>query len=71
MGYLSRRPTNNDPPRETQGKSPWLKETELADEFFLLVSGLAERCSSCQRTTRVNYLNKAGLCPDCRVKAPG
>lgn len=66
MGYLSRQPDSNDPPRPKDGKSPWLEETELLDEFALLLEGAAKRCQKCKRATRVRHLNADQLCPDCR-----
>ncbi|HQK63554.1 MAG TPA: hypothetical protein PLF16_00200 [Candidatus Staskawiczbacteria bacterium] len=65
MGYLSRQPTSNDPPKP-EGKSPWLEETELLDEFALLLNGMAKRCQKCKRATRVRHLDADQHCPDCR-----
>ena len=66
MGYLSRQPTSNDPPQPKKGKSPWLEANELADEFFLLLNGLAKRCVKCKRATRIHHLDSSQYCPDCR-----
>jgi len=66
MGYLSNQPTSNDPPPSNEGKSPWLEETELADEICLLLNGDAKRCKKCKRATRIKHLDSEGLCPDCR-----
>jgi hypothetical protein len=74
MGYLTKGPTSNDPPRDTRGKrlsvgcedGRWLEEDDLMDEIALLLSGLAERCATCRRGTRTKHLDHARLCPDCR-----
>jgi hypothetical protein len=64
VGYLTRTPTSNDPPR-ARGNNPWLEETEMMDEIALLLGGYARRCVTCQRSARLKYL-KDGKCPDCR-----
>lgn len=66
MGYLSRQPTSNEPPKPNAGTSPWLEANELADEFSLLLNGLAKRCAKCQRATRIKHLDNDHCCPDCR-----
>ena len=57
MGYLTRTPTSNDPPKK--GKSPY-----GGDDFSLLLTGDGKRCKKCRRVTLNKYL-KDGLCPDC------
>jgi hypothetical protein len=65
MGYLTRGPGNsNEFPRVTKGKSPWLGETELVDEFALRLRGEVRKCSGCNRPTHIRYLNEKDLCPD-------
>jgi len=66
MGYLSRQPTSNDPPKPQEGKSPWLEETGLLDEVALLLNNMAKRCQKCKRATRVRHLDANQLYPDCR-----
>lgn len=66
MGYLSGKPTSNNPPRPTEGKSPWLGESELMDEVALLLDGSAKRCTGCKRATHVRNLDSNQHCPDCR-----
>ncbi len=65
MGYLSRQPTSNDPPRLKGGKSPWLGDNELMDEVALLLSDMAKRCAECKRATHVRHLDSSQHCPDC------
>lgn len=67
MGYGTRQPTSNDPPRRSTS-SRWLEETELMDETALLLNGYARRCRGCRRATRIRHLDAERLCPDC---APG
>lgn len=64
MGFCSRTPTSNDLP-DPPPKSPWLEVNELTDEVFLLLSGSAHRCITCQRATTNKHL-EGGICPDCR-----
>lgn len=66
MGWMSRLPDSNDPPRSREGESPYLEATELADETTLLINGKARRCKKCRRGTRLHYLDTDGHCPDCR-----
>lgn len=62
MGYLSRQPNSNEPPKYSN--NPWIQETELMDETALLISGAAKRCKECNRACRLNTLTM-GYCPDC------
>ncbi len=66
MGYLSRKPNSNDPPRSREGLSLWLGDNDVLDETALLLSGSAKRCSDCGRATDIRYLDASNLCPDCR-----
>lgn len=65
MGFMSRQPTSNDPPRKQSENNPWIEETDLMDTFALLLNGAAYRCTACHRPIRVRHLEN-GLCPDCR-----
>jgi len=65
MGYGSRLPTSNEPPRPIKEKRKWLGDNEYLDEFALVLNGLTKRCTKCGGKTHVDYL-KDGLCPDCR-----
>lgn len=67
MGFMSRKPDSNDPPRDREGR--WLDTDEFADEFFLLVSERAHRCRDCHEATSDRYL-RDGKCPDCRPDEP-
>lgn len=69
MGYASRKPTSNDKPTKN-GKSPWLETNEIADETFLLLNGLAKRCTWCRRAIRIKHLNAQNFCPDCIEETP-
>lgn len=68
MGFCSRLPNSNDPPRPA--KSRWgAQPGELMDDVALLLSGLATRCAKCRRVTKNGHLVQSGdqkLCPDCR-----
>ena len=66
MGYLSRLPTSNDPPRSTSGEDPWLGDNELMDRYALVLNGLAKKCVKCGRMTHINNLDIECFCPDCR-----
>lgn len=66
MGYLTRQPTSNDPPRLRESKSPWLGDNELADETVLLLNGIAKRCVVCKRATHTRHLGSNQHCPDCQ-----
>jgi hypothetical protein len=69
MGFLSRQPGSDEIPRSTAGKSPWLCETELVDEFVLRLQGKVKRCGGdCHRPTHIQYLDDSGRCPDCRPR---
>ncbi len=65
MGLGTRQPTSMDPPRSTTGKSKYLEENDIMDEFALLLNGHAKKCSKCKLAVRTRYLED-GLCPDCR-----
>ena len=67
MGYLTRQPTSNEPPRTLTGKSQWLGDTEVMDEIAMLLNGIAERCAKCKRATHTRHLDSNQICPDCRV----
>lgn len=69
MGYASRLPNSNDPPRDRIPGNPWIQETEFMDSFALLLNGNARRCQACRRPARVQYLTE-GFCPDCREGGP-
>lgn len=66
MGFQSRLPTNNEPPSTESGKSPWLGETDLMDEFALKLSGKVNSCAGCKRATHIQHLDSNKNCPDCR-----
>jgi len=66
MGYLSRKPTSNDPPQSREEVNPWLEDNDVLDETALLLSGSAKRCRGCKRATSNCYLDARGCCPDCR-----
>lgn len=62
MGYLSRQPTSNDPPR----KSPRYGPQEPDDDFSALLNEKAARCRGiCKRVILKQHLVN-GECPDCR-----
>jgi hypothetical protein len=61
MGYLSRLPDSNDPPRETWDYGP----QEPLDDFAALLNGLAKRCSGCKRVAMNRHLID-GQCPVCK-----
>ena len=63
MGYLTRKPTSNEPPKK--GKSPY-GGGEIIDDFHLLLNGDGRYCKKCQRVTRNEHLDENDLCPDCR-----
>jgi len=62
MGHGSRLPNSNDLPPADQSR---FGGNELADDFCLLLNGLAKRCVACRSVTRNEYLQD-GKCPDCR-----
>ena len=66
MGDLTRQPTSNDSPQPTTGKSRWLEDDDMMDECALLLNGLAQRCTKCQRATHNRHLDANQRCPDCR-----
>lgn len=61
MGYLSRLPNSNDPPRETWEYGP----QEPLDDFAAALNGLAKRCSGCKRVTMNRHLID-WHCPVCK-----
>jgi hypothetical protein len=69
MGYGSRQPTSNDPPRSRPQGNPWIEETEVMDSIALLLAHMAARCTGCKRPVRNKYL-KDNKCPDCRPGDP-
>lgn len=65
MGWFSRLPTSNDPPRE---HSKWGSQSDVMDDIACLLSGTAKRCRECKKPTMLKHLNDQGHCPDCRGK---
>ena len=69
MGFLSRKPTSDDPPEKCKDNL-WGGD-ECYDDTCLLLNGLAKRCSRCKRVIRIEYLIKQDtqdFCPDCAAK---
>jgi len=65
MGFQTRKPTSNDPPR-AKSSNPWIGENNIVDETCLLLNDLAKRCTICKRVIRIKYLDENQHCPDCR-----
>lgn len=64
MGWLSRLPNSNDPPKETWDYGP----QEPLDDFAALLNELAKRCQECKRVTMNKYLNSMTRCPECSYR---
>lgn len=60
MGFASRLPNSNEPPREEWAYGP----QEPHDDFSALVNALAKRCANCKRVTMNQHL-KDDKCPEC------
>lgn len=67
MGFLSRQPNSNDPPRDSWKYGP----QEPLDDFAAMLNGLAKRCHDCKRVTMKKYLGTMGLCPTCTNPTAG
>lgn len=65
MGYMSRLPNSNEPPRKQD--NPWIEEDDFFDAVALVLNGFAKRCQICKRPIRLKYLDENGHCPDCRT----
>lgn len=61
MGFLSRLPNSNDPPRQEWNYGP----QEPLDDFAAMLNGLAKRCKDCKRVTMNKHLSVMGHCPEC------
>ena len=66
MNHEDRFPTITLLPHQNQTRSRWLGDTEIWDEYTLLINELAKRCVRCGRSTRIEYLDEEQHCPDCR-----
>ena len=66
MGFATRQPTSNEPPRPGQKQSLWLETDECVDAFALKLNGLARNCDMCKRLTSNKHLDQQGKYPDCR-----
>ena len=62
MGFASRLPNSNDPPREPA--NPWTGEDEIMDLFALKLAGKIVTCPGCLRPIHKQFLSD-GVCPDC------
>jgi len=65
MGWGSRLPNSNDPPRSRS--NPWGSKSEVFDDTAVLLSEAGARCCACQRVVLNQHLwLKDGLryCPD-------
>ena len=70
MGWGSRLPSSNDPPRA--GQNPW-GATEMLDDTAILLNELGRRCQGgCHRVIRNEFLivvsDHGACCPDCAQK---
>ncbi len=69
MGFLSRLPNSNDPPKNSS--NPWgSKNPEIIDDTAILLNEMGKRCSNsdCKRVVLNAYLKMKGekyYCPDC------
>jgi hypothetical protein len=65
MGYLSRKPSSNEPSTNLLAENSW-GGNEIMDDTALLLNGLAKRCKQCNRVAWIRYLEN-DLCPDCII----
>jgi len=66
MGYLSRKPTSNDPPRNG-AENPWGPQDDIRDDISVLLAGEGRRCAACSRVILNEFLRSRGdklYCPD-------
>ena len=66
MGYLSRKPTSNDPPRGRE-ENPWGPQDDVRDDISVLLSGEGMRCTTCRRVVLNEFLrwrDDRSYCPD-------
>jgi hypothetical protein len=67
MGFGTRTPTSNDPPRPNS--SPWGAD-EYLDDVALLLNALGARCAGCGRVTKNQHLREElgkKYCPGCKA----
>lgn len=65
MGFGSRKPNSNDPPKEQT--NPWGSQNECYDDTAVLLNGDGKRCCVCRRVVLNSHLKvKDGkrYCPD-------
>lgn len=65
MGYMSRLPNSNDPPRKADPD-----QYSPEDPLGALVMQEAKRCEQCGVIT-LNFFLRDGRCPNCRPKDRG
>lgn len=67
MGWQTRTPTSNDPPKVEVEEVTWVQEAldDVIDITCLLLWGRAKRCTKCRVPALLKYL-KDGKCPTCR-----
>ena len=67
MGFLSRLPNSNDPPKDSS-KNPWGSKNPNIDDITVLLNEMGRRCKSCKRVVLNAFLKMRGdthYCPDC------
>jgi len=70
MGFGSRKPNSNDPPKDLSD-NPWMSKDDCLDRVTVLLNGLGSRCSICKRVIMNRHLTcKDGIyyCPDHKPK---
>ena len=67
MGYLTRKPTSNEPSSDTS--NPWGSESDVYDDTAVLLNQDGKRCCNCKRVILNRYITYKGdkpYCPDCK-----
>jgi len=66
MGYLSRQPTSNDPPKFQD--NPWGAQDGIRDDIAVLLGEDGKCCATCKRVILNEHLKQKddkNYCPDC------
>ncbi|MEK7664845.1 MAG: hypothetical protein AAB361_01745 [Patescibacteria group bacterium] len=66
MGFTSRKPDSNDPPKKPS--NPWGNQNPELDDVAILLNNLGKRCCVCKRVALNRYIKpiyENPYCPDC------
>lgn len=70
MGFLTRKPDSNDPPKDFS-ENPWGPKSDVLDDVAVLLNSMGKRCCRCRRVVMNEHLKEKDgkhYCPDCESK---